>query len=404
VVSIFFCLLLCAVCLALVAPIIVIAVQILVAALQKPRDWRGLDPLPFAGRPPIAIIVPAHNESSAVAKTIESLKSQMSPDDRLLVVADNCTDDTAAQALKHGATVVERHNLLLRGKGHALDHGWKTLSTDARFALFLCVDADCVVHPGAVNELARKATATGRPVQALYLILNEGLTSVRQRVSEFAYIVKGLVRPVGFDRLGLPCQLGGSGMMFPRALLEQQSLASGHLVEDLLLGLTLCEKGSAPVFCDTAYVTSTFPVETGSQESQRTRWEHGHLSVIVQVLPRLLARSIARLDLNLFAQALDAAVPPVTLLLLLQTAAVVASAVFLILSGLSAPLWIAGTGLVALFATLVLAWTQFGRERLSGKDLVQASLYIAWKFPLYIRYLFARQTEWVRTKRDASKD
>jgi len=74
------------------------------------------------------------------------------------------------------------------------------------------------------------------------------------------------------------------------------------------------------------------------------------------------------------------------------------------LSGLSAPLWIAGTALVALLATLVLAWTQWGRERLSGKDLVQASLYIAWKVPLYIKYLFARQTEWVRTKRDASKD
>ena len=403
-VAIFLCFLLSAIGLVVAVPTAVLAIQTVMASLRAPRDWRGLDARPYAGRPPVAIIVPAHNESSAVAKTIATLKSQMSPDDQLLVVADNCSDDTAVQARQHGATVVERHDLSLRGKGYALDHGWKTLASEPRFALFLCVDADCVVHPGAVNELARKAMATGRPVQALYLILNEGITSMRQRVSEFAYTVNSLVRPVGFARLDLPCQLVGSGMMFPRALLERQSLASGHLVEDLVLGLTLGAKGQPPVFCETAYVTSTFPAETDSQEAQRTRWEHGRLSVITQILPRLLAQSVVSLDLNLFAQTLDAGVPPITLLLMLQAAMVAVTGVFLALSGLSAPLWIAGIGLLALLATLTLAWARFGRERLSGQDVLRAAFYIAWKIPLYIKYVFARQTEWVRTKRGPSKD
>lgn len=397
--------LLLAIACALVAvPIAVLFVQIVVAPrrllAQADAPDQPIDP----GRPPIAVIVPAHNESSAVGKTIATLKRQLSSHDRLLVVADNCTDDTAEQALKHGATVVERHDLSLRGKGYALDHGWKTLREDKRFALFLCVDADCMVHPGAVNALAKTAVDTGRPTQALYLILNEGVTSVRQRISEFAYIVNSLARPLGFARLGLPCQLVGSGMMFSRACLEQTSLASGHLVEDLLLGLTLAAKGQPPVFCDAAYVSSSFPTEMDSQEAQRTRWEHGRLSIITQVLPQLIVQSIRQPNLNLLALALDAGVPPLTLLMLVQVALTLLSGALWSFTGQTAPLWVSGTASLTLGVTLILAWHRFGKERLSGQDIVSAVFYILWKVPLYGKYLFARQTEWVRTKRDTSKE
>ena len=71
----------------------------------------------------LAVIVPAHNESAGIVPTLEDIKPQLKPGDRLIVVADNCTDDTAAVAASAGAEVIPRNDLTQIGKGYALGVG-----------------------------------------------------------------------------------------------------------------------------------------------------------------------------------------------------------------------------------------------------------------------------------------
>jgi hypothetical protein len=78
------------------------------------------------------------------------------------------------------------------------------------------VDADCVA--GAIEALARSSAASGRPAQARYLMRTG---SGGASLSAFAFLVKNGVRPTGLHRLGLPCQLMGTGMAFPWSLLER---------------------------------------------------------------------------------------------------------------------------------------------------------------------------------------
>jgi len=52
-------------------------------------------------RPRIAVLITAHNESVGLTPILEDVKQQVQPDDRILVVADNCTDDTASIASAH---------------------------------------------------------------------------------------------------------------------------------------------------------------------------------------------------------------------------------------------------------------------------------------------------------------
>src|SRR5690348_741649 len=59
-------------------------------------------------RPVVAVLVPAHNEEINLSATLTDIKAQLTPLDRLLVVADNCTDQTAAVAFASGAEVTER--------------------------------------------------------------------------------------------------------------------------------------------------------------------------------------------------------------------------------------------------------------------------------------------------------
>src|SRR5262245_49258519 len=69
----------------------------------------------------VTVLVPAHDESRGILATIEGIKAQLVAGDRIIVVADNCTDDTAAVAAAAGAEVIERHDRTSVGKGYALD-------------------------------------------------------------------------------------------------------------------------------------------------------------------------------------------------------------------------------------------------------------------------------------------
>ena len=161
-----------------------------------------------------AVLIPAHNEELVITSAIHNVRDQLAPGDRILVVADNCTDQTAEVARAAGAEVAERTDPDHRGKGFALDFGLSQLAPEQP-PVVVVVDADCELDPGALDALVRQAAATGRPAQGVYLIGTGQEPDPRRRLSAFAVLLKNEIRPLGLDRLGLPCLLNGTGMAFP---------------------------------------------------------------------------------------------------------------------------------------------------------------------------------------------
>jgi glycosyltransferase involved in cell wall biosynthesis len=184
----------------------------------------------------VAVLVPAHNESSGLLPTLASIQGQLLPGDKILVVADNCTDDTAAIATAGGADVVERKDATKHGKGYALDWGIRRLRMNPP-EIVIIIDADCTLMGGAIDQLALTCATTGRPVQALDLMTAPTASQINHQVAEFAWRVKNWVRPLGLRVLKLPCQLMGTGMAFPWEIIGSADLGNGSLVEDLRLGL-----------------------------------------------------------------------------------------------------------------------------------------------------------------------
>lgn len=375
-------------------PVLVLFVQVLLACLP-------MRPLPASQGPRgrLAVLVPAHDEAAVIRSTLASISSQLREGDRLLVVADNCSDDTAALARAAGAEVVERRNELLRGKGYALDHGVRYLAADPP-QLVLIIDADCLVGEGAIERLARCCAAAERPVQALYLMRAPAGAGLKVQVAEFAWRVKNLVRPRGWTRLGLPCQLMGAGMAFLWRDLATAELASGHLVEDLKLGLDFCRHGKPPLFCPEAQVSSQFPSSDEGLRSQRTRWEHGHLGVVLADAPKLVASAVVRGNVALLAMSIDLLVPPLALLALALLAVFILCWLGFLLFAVVAPALIATLALLLLVTAVLLAWARFARDQIAFSVLLYAPFYAAKKIPLYVGFLIRRQVEWVRSKRD----
>ena len=378
----------------LAIPVTIFIVEV-IAALAPPL--RSVVPRPVS-RGRIAVLVPAHNESLAMLPTLADIRSQLRMVDRILVVADNCTDDTARVAAAAGTEVIERKDPGRRGKGFALQFGLAHLSRDPP-EIVVFFDADCKLACGTIDRLASTCAITQRPVQALYLMKGPPRSSINHQVAEFAWRIKNWVRPLGLSRLGLPCQLVGTGMAFPFSVVRSVDLASGSIVEDLKLGLDLALAGSAPMFCPSALVTSEFASSARGAGIQRQRWEHGHIAMIAAA-PRLIVAAVARGNLGLLVLALDLAVPPLSLMAVLL-AVVLSVASGVALYGLSSlALTIALLCSLGFGSAVLLAWFMHGRDVLPPGAVVSIAPYVLRKLSMYGRILTGRTAaHWIRTDR-----
>ena len=351
-------------------------------------------------RPSICVIIPAHNESVLIAKTVATLKSQLTASDRVVVVADNCSDDTASLAASAGAEVVERHDPQRIGKGYALDRGIRFVQQTTHPEVVVFVDADCELSPGSIDELAQLSFTHQRPVQATNLMESECSAGRTARIAQFAWRVKNYVRPLGASRLGLPCQLTGTGMALPWALACSVDLSTGHIAEDAKLGVDLAIGGYEPRFCPEATVTSRFPLSTQGIRVQRTRWEHGSLTMIGECVPRLLWNAYTKRRVSLLAMALDLSILPLGLLVLL-VAALAGGATLLAFLGFPAwPVIVAGSAMATFTFAVGLAWYRHGRAIVSARDLLSAPVYALSKIPMLWRFITRRQAIWIRAERN----
>jgi glycosyltransferase involved in cell wall biosynthesis len=344
-------------------------------------------------------LIPAHNESTGLLPTLADVKAQLRRADRILVVADNCTDDTRAVAAAAGADVIDRNDPDRRGKGYALAAGLRHLGLDPPDVVVI-VDADCRLDDTAIDRLAAVCAATQRPVQALYLMTAPDESAINSRVAEFAWRVKNWARPLGLRALGLPCQLMGTGMAFQWNTVRPADLASGSIVEDLKLGLDLALAGNPPVFCPSARVTSDFPSSAGGVQTQRLRWERGHIGIIVTAAPRLILAAVTRANLDLLALALDVAVPPLSLLGMLVIGMWMAAGLAALLGLSSAALLVSTTSLATFAGGVFLSWLKYGRDILPPRAIWLIGAYAIGKLPLYSRILSRKSGgQWIRTDR-----
>ncbi len=379
----------------LLVPTLVLAVECFSAFLPERGKVN-----PQKKRPNLAILIPAHNEGSGIAETLASVISQIHTGDRILVVADNCSDDTAAIALAAGASVIERDNSTQLGKGFALAYGLDELSKNPPDVLIM-LDADCLVMEDTLTKLAVSAGMYDCPVQSLYL-MHAGIDApIRLKVAEFAWVVKNHVRALGLFKLHLPCQLMGTGMAFPWHIISKVDLATDAIVEDMQLGVELATRGHETRFCPDACVTSCFPMGEKDAGTQRRRWEHGHLEMITRQAPRLLIAALRQRSPGLFFLVLDLMVPPVALYCLIMILALVAfgCSILWISAG---PFFTLLTGGFIFGLTLICVRFQFARHIIGWKECVGIPMYVLSKVGVYIGYIWSKESKWVRTGRDSN--
>ena len=375
---------------------LLLGVEVLAALCSQRNASSAIN---LASEPNIKILIPAHNESSGIGHTLQGLIAEVNSPQQICVIADNCTDETATIAREYGVLVLERNDLEQLGKGYALDFGLKHLESDPPDVIVM-VDADCQVSKGSIQAIANRAAATNRPVQAVYRMASPPSPSPKDGVSAFAFTVKNRVRAGGLSSLGMPILLGGTGMAFPWKTLQQVEIASGHIVEDMKLGIDLAIAGYPPTLAVDSLVTGQLPSSDAAATSQRTRWEHGHLESLTTYVPQLVKAAFRQKRWGLLVLALDLAIPPLSLWVMVGAVLTAIAALLAIAGNVLWPLTIQAAADGMLVMSVLVAWLKWRPAELSLVQLLSIPIYILWKIPIYFKFLASPQKTWVRTERD----
>lgn len=263
-------------------------------------------PLPtpaFAPRHTFAVLVPAHNEARVVTENIRALLAQDYPRElfRIFVVADNCTDGTAAAAREAGAdTVLERFDTQRRGKGHALV--WARAQVEGRYQpdAYCVFDADNVASSNFLRVMNARLCQGECILQGYLDTKNPADTWVTRAISA-AYWISNRLWQLARSRLGLCNALGGTGYCVRREVLHQYEPDPTCLTDDLELQMRLLHEGIQVGWAHEAITYDEKPLALSTSWRQRVRWMQGHWDVARRfALPLLkravLNRSLAQLD------------------------------------------------------------------------------------------------------------
>jgi 1,2-diacylglycerol 3-beta-glucosyltransferase len=379
-----------------------LAASLYLAALASLSRRVGPPALP-APRLRFDVVVPAHDEETEIAETVESLLALDYPPQlfRVLVVADNCRDRTSERAAAAGAQVLVRDEPTRRGKGYALAHAFHhSLAEDFADAIVV-VDADTVVSSNLLSAFAQRFETGAAAVQADYGVRNP-LSSWRTRTMTIALATFHGVRSLARERLGLSCGLRGNGMGFSKAVLRAKPYGAFSVVEDLEYGLELGYGGFRVQYVHEARVLGQMVATERASRSQRRRWERGRQAIVRQHAPRLLQQAWQRRDLLLLDLAADLLVPPLGQLVALNAVGTVLCLLGARLNGGMVPVaaYVWGASLLGILVYVGRGWVLSGVGPHGLLDLLWAPVYVIWKLTLRFRDRGQSQEEWVRTTRE----
>jgi cellulose synthase/poly-beta-1,6-N-acetylglucosamine synthase-like glycosyltransferase len=367
---------------------------------------RGKPPAPVRPRMKFDFVVPSHNEEGGIAQTVKSLLAVDWPAElrRVVVVADNCVDATAANAEAAGAKVLVRNDKTLRGKGYALKHAFEILLAEGFADALVVIDADTIVSPNLLAAFAARFEAGAKAVQAEYGVAN-ARSSWRTRLMVIALATFHGVRSYGRERLHVSCGLRGNGMGFSAQVLREIPHDAFSIVEDVEYGIRLGRAGYAVRYVGEAHVLGEMVSGEKASRSQRQRWEGGRMKLMRQFGWPLLKESFANRSKVQFDLAMDVLVPPLTYV-------VGSAAIGALFTGVMAFVWRGPFVFAAMPFALSLAMLVLYVLRgvmLSGAgfrgllDLMWAPVYILWKLVLSISHAKRSTDEWIRTAREGEK-
>lgn len=373
---------------------------LLAMALASIRPARALD---WENRPAatrFAIAIPAHNEDTVIASTVQRLLALNYPPEHFTVhiVADHCSDQTAMLARQAGAVVHERNLGPRSGKGAALTWLFERILQDPDVDAVIIFDADTRVDADFLRVMDARLAGGAQVVQGQHRISNphQGWFPA---LTWAMFLIDNRYQNLGRANLGWSAKHMGDSICFRAGVLRRLGWGEG-LTEDYQLRQRLLLEGTQIAYEPAALGLGEAPLTWHQARAQRARWLRGTHDASRQFAGQLLREGLKRGDGALLDGALQAYLPSYSTLTLLAVLLLAAQLIFYWVGGhIAAWAWIAWAAFVVLLYFYPLFGLALERAPLRAYlAILTGPVFMVWRTWLALQARLGRRAvTWVRT-------
>lgn len=267
-----------------------------------------------------AFIIAARNEQAVIGNLINSIKQQNYPAELIdvIVVADNCTDDTAQIAREHGAICYERFNNMLIGKGYALDYCFNKIVEQfgdyTAYDGYFIFDADNVIDKNYVKEM-NKVFDRGYNVITSYR--NSKNYDTNWITSGYSLWFIREAKYLNNPRMMLKtsCAVSGTGFLVNSSIIKKNNGWKFNLLtEDIQFSVVNILEGEKIGYCESAMFYDEQPTTFKQSWNQRMRWSKGFYQVMFRYGRELIAMMFKKREMFVSCYDMFMTLAPATLL------------------------------------------------------------------------------------------
>lgn len=267
-----------------------------------------------------AFIIAARNEQAVIGNLINSIKQQNYPAELIdvIVVADNCTDDTAQIAREHGAVCYERFNNMLVGKGYALDYCFNKIVEQfgdyTAYDGYFIFDADNVIDKNYVKEM-NKVFDRGYNVITSYR--NSKNYDTNWITSGYSLWFIREAKYLNNPRMMLKtsCAVSGTGFLVNSTIIKKNNGWKFNLLtEDIQFSVVNILEGEKIGYCENAMFYDEQPTTFKQSWNQRMRWSKGFYQVMFRYGRELIAMMFKKREMFVSCYDMFMTLAPATLL------------------------------------------------------------------------------------------
>lgn len=353
----------------------------------------------------LVIVIPAHDEAAGIAETVHSCLASDYPRSlfRVVVIADNCSDQTAAIAREAGATVVERFDQTKKSKGYALEYLFESFAETGQFNSLdavVVIDADTAIDRRLLLEFDRELCIGRDWIQCYYTVADPDRTW-RTRLLNYAFGLYNGVLLLGQNAIGVSAGFRGNGMCLSVGGLRRRPWKSYGLVEDMDYSWSIRIAGEYIKFVPDFRVYGAMPTtRSAAAGSQRRRWEFGRQEIRKKFTwPLLVSRDLRFWEK--LVSLLDLTIPSLSGLLMVYLLVVILNTFTFASRSLSDLSWLLFAASFFMTAALcVYAVSPCVTLKLPWKYVAYLAffpVYLLWKLLVVVQ---GRPNQWVRTERE----
>lgn len=263
-----------------------------------------------------AIIIAARNEAAVIGNLVESLSKQNYPKELydIIVIPNNCTDNTEEVAREQGALVFKCKRKIT-SKGEVLSEFFDYLLENREdpkniYDAYCIFDADNLVDPEFLNEMNKARQMGANAAQGYRDTKNPYDTAISSSYAIYYYLANHFYNHPR-HHLGLSALISGSGFMISHNLIEKMGgWNTRTMTEDIELTVKCILNGYKVFWVPEAIIYDEQPLTFAQSWKQRKRWTTGLIQSVENYVWPLFKniferKSLRSLDMIMFLMALN---------------------------------------------------------------------------------------------------